>query len=134
MSNYIYNQISIYIIIYVVKIYCILFGDEDFLEIMMKGTVCNKLNSDILFCCRSVATGSHGFETPWHPLALGSFGSGQLCSCFLLPLPWWAGTSQVSRPPLVQSPNVIYSLYFKELLKINLIRVEEAIDKSTSTK
>lgn len=121
MCRYIYSHISSHVIIYIVKICCVLFGDEGFLEIMMWRTVYKKLTSNILFCCRSVATCSHGFEAQWGTLALGNFGSGWQYFRFLLPFPWRSGTSQVSRPPLLSSQRMLFIVFklFLKAIKIN---------------
>lgn len=85
----------LYIIICNVNIYVFSLVMRIFWQYLWKGLY-NKLNWNILFCCRSAVSCSHGFEARWGTLALGNSGSGWQCSCFLFPVLWLSGISQVS--------------------------------------
>ena len=108
----IYNQISNYIIIYNVKISCVLLGAEDFLGMIMKGTAYT--SSIQTFCSVAdlwplVPMVQRHHEARWLLEAL-ALGSSVPASCFR-----FRDEQRQARYPghlCVQSSNVIYSLYF----------------------
>ena len=108
----IYNQISNYIIIYDVKISCVLLGAEDLLGMIMKGTACT--SSIQMFCSVAdlwplVPMVLRRHEARWLLEAL-ALGGNVPASCFRFRDE--QGQARYPGRLCVQSPNVICSLYF----------------------